>query len=156
MKKTILSMALMLIASTTLFAQTGTPVLNNVANDELNKASFKFAEETFNFGTIKQGDIINHDFAFTNTGKEPLVISSAAGSCGCTVPTWPKDPIAPGAKSVIKVTFNSAGKMGMQDKTVTLQSNARQSSMVIHLTGTVDKPAETPKAVETDKNNNPK
>jgi len=156
MKKTVFLLALILVASTTLFAQTDKPVLTNVANEEANKASFKFAEETFNFGTIKQGDVINHDFEFTNTGKEPLVISSAAGSCGCTVPTWPKDPIAPGAKAVVKVTFNSAGKQGMQDKTVTLQSNAKQSPMVIHLTGTVDKPAETPKAVETDKNNNPK
>jgi len=152
MKKTALSLVLVLFTSAALFAQTDKPVLTNVVNDEANKASFKFAEETFSFGTIKQGDVFTHDFAFTNTGKEPLVISSAAGSCGCTVPTWPKDPIAPGAKAVVKVTFNSAGKMGMQDKTVTLQSNAKQSPMVIHLTGTVEKPAETtPKAVEPDK-----
>jgi hypothetical protein len=119
------------------------PTLSNVGNENPNQASFNFPKEEYNFGTIKQGDVVNYDFEFTNTGKEPLVITQASGSCGCTVPTWPKEPIAPGAKAVIKVTFNSAGKMGMQDKTVTLQSNAKQNPMVLHLKGTVDKPAET-------------
>jgi len=73
-----------------------------------------------------------------------LIISNASGSCGCTVPEWPKEPIAPGAKAVIKVTFNSAGKQGVQDKTVTLQSNAQQNPMVIHLKGNVDRPIEQP------------
>jgi len=122
------------------------PTLSNVENP--NQAAFKFKEEEFTFGTIKQGESINHDFEFTNTGKEPLVISQASGSCGCTVPTWPKDPIAPGAKGIIHVTFNSAGKMGMQDKTVTLQSNAKQSPMILHLKGTVDKPVEEAPAAD--------
>src|SRR5947207_1955198 len=130
MKRIIVSLALMLLASTAMFAQTSDkPTLTNVENP--NQASFKFNEEEYTFNKIKQGDVVNHDYEFTNTGKEPLVISSASGSCGCTVPTWPKDPIAPGAKGVIKVTFNSAGKMGMQDKTVTLQSNAKQTPMVL-------------------------
>src|SRR5436309_30371 len=107
MKNTLL-IALMFFATASLYAQSETPVLSNVGNENTNQASFKFTEEKFDFGTIKQGDVVNHDFEFINTGKEPLVISSAAGSCGCTVPTWPKEPIAPGAKSVVKVTFNSA------------------------------------------------
>src|SRR5689334_19376817 len=93
-----------------------------------------------------QGDQVKHDFEFTNTGKEPLIISNAAGSCGCTVPEWPKEPIASGAKGVIKVTFNSAGKQGVQDKTVTLSSNAKQNPLVLHLKGNVDKPIEQPAA----------
>jgi hypothetical protein len=143
MKKKILSLTLLLFSSAILFAQ-DKPTLSNVGNDNSNQAAFKFNEEEFNFGTIKQGESIKHDFEFTNTGKEPLIISNASGSCGCTVPEWPKEPIAPGAKAVIKVTFNSAGKQGVQDKTVTLQSNAQQNPMVIHLKGNVDRPIEQP------------
>src|SRR5882724_6251948 len=119
MKKFILSSALLLFSSAGLFAQEK-KTLDNIGNESPNQASFKFEEEEFNFKSINQGEVVNHNFTFTNTGKEPIVISNAVGSCGCTVPTWPKEPIAPGAKADIKVTFNSAGKMGMQDKTVTL------------------------------------
>src|SRR4051812_16313859 len=138
MKKNLLSVILLLVTTAFIYAQ-DKPTLSNVGNDNANQAAFKFNEEEFNFGTIMQGDQVKHDFEFTNTGKEPLIISNAAGSCGCTVPEWPKEPIAPGAKAMIKVTFNSAGKMGMQDKTITLTSNAKQNPMVIHLKGNVDK-----------------
>jgi hypothetical protein len=107
------------------------------AAEDANKAEMTFTEDEFNFGTIKQNDIVNHDFVFTNTGKEPLVITEAHGSCGCTVPQWPKEPIKKGEKAVIKVTFNSAGKMGMQDKTVTITSNAKTNPRVLHLKGSV-------------------
>jgi hypothetical protein len=140
-KKIVLSFALFFFASAMLFAQE-VKTLDNIGNENLNQASFKFQEEEFNFKTIKQGESVNHEFTFTNTGKEPLVIANAQGSCGCTVPTWPKEPIAAGATAVIKVTFNSAGKMGMQDKTITLSSNAKQNPMVLHLKGNVEKPAE--------------
>jgi hypothetical protein len=140
-KRIILSFVAILFSSAVLFAQE-TKKLDNIGNENPNQAGFKFQEEEFNFNTIKQGESVNHDFSFTNTGKEPLVISNAQGSCGCTVPTWPKEPIAPGATAVIKVTFNSAGKMGTQDKTVTLTSNAKQNPMVLHLKGNVEKPAE--------------
>src|SRR5690349_9026085 len=141
MNKKILSVTLLLFSSAILFAQ-DKPTLSNVGNDNPNQAAFKFNEEEFNFGTIKQGESITHNFEFINTGKEPIIISNASGSCGCTVPEWPKEPIAGGAKAVIKVTFNSAGKQGVQDKTVTLQSNAKQNPMVLHLKGNVEKPIE--------------
>jgi hypothetical protein len=149
MKKFIFSLALILFSSAGLFAQEK-KMLDNIGNDDPNQASFKFEEEEYNFKSINQGEVVNHNFTFTNTGKEPIVISNAAGSCGCTVPTWPKEPIAPGAKADIKVTFNSAGKQGMQDKTVTLTSNAKQNPMVLHLKGNVEKPIEQP-AVQQDK-----
>src|SRR4051812_42817813 len=63
------------------------------AQDNPNAADFKFEKEEYNFGTIKQGDKVEYDFNFVNSGKEPLVITDAHGSCGCTVPTWPKEPI---------------------------------------------------------------
>ena len=130
--------------STTPAAPSVTPAQAAPANP--NAGDFKFNEEEFNFGTIKQGDVATHEFTFINSGKEPLIITSAQGSCGCTVPTWPKEPIAKGEKGTIKVTFNSAGKMGMQDKTVTIQSNAKTNPKVIHMKGNVEAP---PKAPET-------
>ena len=96
MKRILLSIAFILVASAALVAQ-DKPTLSNIGNENPNQAAFKFAEEEFNFGTIMQGDQVKHDFEFTNTGKEPLIIANAAGSCGCTVPEWPKEPIAPGA-----------------------------------------------------------
>ena len=143
MKKYILPIAVFMVCAFATNAQ-DKPTLSNVGNDNPNQPSFKFNEVEYNFGTIMQGDQSKHDFEFTNTGKEPLVITNAAGSCGCTVPEWPKEPIMGGAKGVIKVTFNSAGKQGVQDKTVTLQSNAKENPMVLHLKGNVDKPIEQP------------
>src|ERR1043166_5714915 len=141
------------------FAQEEKKQLTNIANDN-NQGEFKFKEEEFNFGNIKQGESITHDFEFTNTGVEPIIISSAQGSCGCTVPTWPKEPIGKGQTAMIKVTFNSAGKMGMQDKTVTINSNAKQNPIVIHLKGTVSTPVQQPSVEGQDKKyilkNNPK
>ncbi len=104
-------------------------------------AEMTFEVEEYNFGTIKQGEVVTREFTFTNSGKEDLIITNAQGSCGCTVPQWPKEAVKKGAKNVIKVTFNSAGKMGLQDKTVTITSNAKNSPRVLHLKGTVEAPA---------------
>jgi hypothetical protein len=84
---------------------------------------FSFNEESHDFGTIKEGDKVEHVFNFTNTGNAPLIISKATGSCGCTVPEWPKEPIAVGEKGEIKVIFDSRKKPGNQNKTVTITSN---------------------------------
>lgn len=114
-----------------------------------NAADIKFEVDEHNFGSIKQGEVVNYDFKFTNTGKEPLIIANASGSCGCTVPDWPKDPIKPGASGVIKVSFNSSGKSGMQDKTVTITSNSKTPTKVIHVKGVIIDPnagAPAPKA----------
>ena len=108
--------------------------------DNKNASEMTFEVLEYNFGTIKQGESVTREFSFSNTGKEDLIISNAQGSCGCTVPIWPKEPLKKGAKNVIKVTFNSAGKMGMQDKTVTITSNAKNSPQVLHLKGTVEQP----------------
>lgn len=119
-------------------------VLNNIGNDNDNQASFKFEKEEFDFGTIEQGESTTHEFKFTNTGSEPLIISKAEGSCGCTVPIFPKEPILKNQTATIKVTFNSTGKFGIQDKTVTITSNAKQNPMIIHIKGTVLKQTEQP------------
>ena len=85
--------------------------------------AFKFSEESFDFGTITEGDVVDHVFSFVNQGEAPLIISSATASCGCTVPVWPKAPIAPGEQGEIKVQFNSRSKPGVQNKTVTVTAN---------------------------------
>jgi hypothetical protein len=121
-------------------AQAATPA----APDNPNAPEFKFDVEEYNFGTIKQGDKVTYDFKFANSGKEALVISEAHGSCGCTVPQWPKEPVAKGAKAEIHVEFNSAGKQGMQDKTVTITSNAKGGAKVLHLKGNVEAPPPAP------------
>ena len=85
--------------------------------------SITFAENSWDFGTIDEGDVVTHVFKFTNTGDEPLVLDRCKGSCGCTVPQCPKEPIAPGAEGEIEVKFNSKGKKNKQTKTVTINAN---------------------------------
>lgn len=152
MKIKSIALAILLFSSASTFAQ-DKKTLDNVGNVNVNQASFKFAEEEHNFGTITQGESVTHEFKFTNTGNEPLIISKAEGSCGCTVPTYPQQPILKGQSGIIKITFNSTGKMGIQDKTVTLTSNAVQNPYIIHIKGTVEKPIEQP-ATPTDKPKN--
>ncbi len=98
---------------------------------------FLFEETSFDFGTIKQGDIVKHTFKFRNDGENPLIISNAQASCGCTVPEYAKEPIAPGASSEITVQFNSTGKMGTQNKTVQITANTLPNTTTIVLKGIV-------------------
>lgn len=97
----------------------------------------EFEESTHNFGDITQGDKVQHVFAFANSGTEPLVLSRVMTTCGCTAPSWPKEPIAPGEKGEITISFNSAGKMGMQNKVITVVSNATNSTARISITTNV-------------------
>jgi hypothetical protein len=92
-----------------------------------------FENTEHDFGTIKQGDKVTYDFKFKNTGKSELLIKDAKGSCGCTVPEYPKDPISPGQEDIIKVSFNSAGKIGDQIKSVTLFCNIPEGVKVLHI-----------------------
>jgi hypothetical protein len=97
----------------------------------------KFTEELYNFGKIKQGDSVTHNFSFVNAGKSPLLITNAVATCGCTTPQWPKDPVNPGDSGKIKVTFKSAGKSGVQDKMITISANTTPSQNMVHLVGEV-------------------
>jgi hypothetical protein len=84
-----------------------------------------FEKKTHDFGQIVQGDKVEQVFKFTNAGTEPLIITNVQVTCGCTTPKgWPRDPIQPGGKGEITIAFNSAGKIGRQDKVVTIVSNA--------------------------------
>jgi hypothetical protein len=93
----------------------------------------------FNFGELVEGDKAEHTFRLVNTGSKNFVISRAEGSCGCTVPEYPKDPVAPGDTASIKVTFNSAGKHDEQNKTVTVHCNVASRSLMLYMKGFVKK-----------------
>ncbi len=99
--------------------------------------AFQFAEETHDFGKIIAGEKVSYSFKFKNIGNANLIISAASGSCGCTVPQWPTEPIGPGKEGVINVIFNSEGKSGVQKKTVTLTSNTIPNTKVLTITGEV-------------------
>jgi hypothetical protein len=96
-----------------------------------------FAKESHDFGQINEGDKVVFDFFFTNTGKSALIISNATATCGCTVPEYPKQPLAPGKTGIIHVVFNSTGKSGMQNKIITLTTNTFKGNEELHLVGNV-------------------
>ena len=112
------------------------PLTDAVVNDGPT-ASISFESEEFDFGSINQNDIVEHTYNFTNTGEVPLIIENASASCGCTVPDWPKEPIAPGAKSQINVKFDSKGKKGIQNKQITIRANTNPNMTKVLLKGNV-------------------
>lgn len=142
MKRLLLASLFLGITAFAVQAQDTRTTPNTVKNSST-APEFKFTSEEYNFGTIKQGEVVAHEYTFTNTGKEPIIITDARGSCGCTVPVWPKEPIKAGESGTIKVSFNSAGKLGMQDKTVTITSNAANNPVILHVKGNIVKAEET-------------
>lgn len=109
-------------AFTQVFAQEGAP-----EKEPVDGPVITFAEITHDFGDISQGDKVDHIFKFKNSGTEPLILSNVLTQCGCTATKWPREPIAPGKSGEIGVSFNSAGKSGVQNKIVTVVSNATNS-----------------------------
>lgn len=99
--------------------------------------SIKFKEEEHNFGNVPEGPSVSTDFEFKNIGKVPIIFSDVHGSCGCTVPTWPKEPILPGKTGKIQVTYSTQGRQGQINKTVTVTSNI--GTKILKISGNVDK-----------------
>lgn len=128
--------------------QPNAPGMDNLATTEQTATvptgpttTVQFNESEFDFGTVDQGESVTHLYKFKNTGNEPLIISSAKGSCGCTVPKWPNEPIAPGKEGEILVEFDTKGKSGMQNKKVTITANTNPQQSFIYIKGTVNAPA---------------
>jgi hypothetical protein len=117
----------------------GSPAIEEAVGTELVEGTpaFSFDSEFHDFGEITEGTVAEHIFRFTNTGDAPLIISNAQGSCGCTVPDWPRNPIAPGDQGEIKVSFNSSGRQGKNDKQVTLNANTIPNTRVLKITSSV-------------------
>jgi hypothetical protein len=104
-----------------------------------NAPTINFETEVVDYGSIEKGANGEREFKFFNKGKEPLIITNARGSCGCTVPSWPKEPIAPGASAVIKVKYDTQ-RVGPINKSVTVNSNASTPVKVLRIKGQVKKP----------------
>jgi len=103
----------------------------------------KFEEDAFDFGEISQGEKVEHSFKFENMGDADLIISSAVGSCGCTVPSYPKEPVKPGEKAELLVVFNSNGKKGAQHKRITIVANTNPNKTVVAIMANVLVPEDT-------------
>jgi len=150
MKKFIFTLGMVAGFSALTFAQAGhsandghnhgTAVPTETAPASL--ADIKLDKTTHDYGNIKQGDNGECEFKFINNGKEPLVITNCQGSCGCTVPQCPKEPILPGKSSVIKVKYDTQ-RVGGIYKTVTVNSNAKSGNIILTIKGNIDaKPVE--------------
>ncbi|MDH3710667.1 MAG: DUF1573 domain-containing protein [Cyclobacteriaceae bacterium] len=103
------------------------------------QAEIKFKETIHDFGQIEEGTVAEHEFFFTNTGDQPLIISAVKASCGCTTPYWTKEPVLPGKKGKIKASYNSRNRLGGFNKTITITSNARHTSKMVYIKGTAVK-----------------
>jgi hypothetical protein len=127
MKKTLSLLILVLTFSVSTFAQSG--------------PAFKFKESnnTFDFGSVKEGPDAVHVFEFTNTGDQPILIQTAESSCGCTTPDWPKAPILPGKTGKITVKYNTANRVGPINKSIYIKSNASRVPVELKITGNVVK-----------------
>lgn len=97
----------------------------------------------YDFGTIQEGAIVEHEFKFRNDGEYPLILNNISSSCGCTTPEWPKDPIGPKQTSSIKVRFDSKHKAGPQVKTVTVYANTEPAYTELRLKGIVNAAPQT-------------
>jgi len=113
--------------------------------DNPNAPEITFEATEHDFGKVLLNGLVEHEFNFTNTGKEPLIIHSCSASCGCTTPSCPKDPIKPGEKGTVKVKYNTTSSAGVFNKYVTVSSNAKNSSVRLSIKGEMVK-AETEEA----------
>lgn len=100
--------------------------------------AFKFDETEHNFGNVKEGKLVEHTFKFTNVGEAPLIIQNASASCGCTVPSYSKEPIPVGGTGEIQVKFDSKSRVGVQNKTITITANTKPAISTIKIKGTVE------------------
>ena len=113
------------------------PVSGSAPMDTSKLAKIKFTDQFYEFGTVVEGSLVKHSFHFTNTGNVALVINDARSSCGCTVPTYPKFPIAPGHSDSVSVVFNTTDKINGQRKIVTITANTFPAETKIYLTGII-------------------
>ncbi len=114
------------------------PATANMPTDTNQLARITFEQAEFDFGTVNEGQIVEHVFKFTNTGKVPLTILKARSSCGCTVPEWPEEPIPPGGTGELKAKFNTEGKVREQKKSITVTANTYPNESKVVLKGVVN------------------
>ncbi len=150
MKKSILLFGAFVFAASASFAQKNTktdpaapaavqamPAATTTTTNQNPDANMKFTTEEHNFGTIPEGPAVSTDFEFKNIGKEPIVLTGVQASCGCTTPTWTKEPVLPGKSGKVTATYNTQGRPGNFVKTITINSNV--GSKVVKISGNVEK-----------------
>ena len=148
MKKTLLLALSLTVATYTAQAQATTPAVK--AAGPVAGPAITFEEVKYDFGSVVQGGTVDHTFKFKNTGTAPLVINNIGVSCGCTTPEWTKAPVLPGKTGTIAAHFNSTGKMGMQNKVLTIESNAAAGSTTVSLVGEVKEASATATAAASE------
>lgn len=136
MKKLIITAFVAISGVLVAQAQTAPAATATPATENKNQAEIVFDKETHDFGIIPQNVPASYTFTFKNTGKEPLIVTNAAASCGCTTPEWTKEPIMPGKKGFVKATYNAA-TVGVFNKAVTVMSNAKKSQITLYIKGDV-------------------
>jgi hypothetical protein len=112
-----------------------------LAVGQTNGAYIKFNKTVHDFGELTQGDKAEVEFVFTNTGDAPLLLSNVRSTCGCTVPTWPREPVMPNTTASIKVKYDS-NRIGGINKQVTVESNATNGAVYLKVTGNISKKPE--------------
>ena len=140
MKKAILTFGMMLLAVMAFEVNAQATAVPAAKAIQVGGAEISFEKEVHDYGFMEQNGNGQCEFVFTNTGTEPLLITNARGSCGCTVPDWPREPIAPGASSAIKVKYDTK-RLGLINKSVTITSNAETSTKIIRIKGEIKAPA---------------
>jgi hypothetical protein len=134
MKSIVLFISMILVSAVTLMAQATEPVK---VEENPNAPEITFDKLVHDYGTVAYGGDGVCTFKFSNSGKEPLILQQPQSSCGCTVPTWPKEPVLPGESNEIQVTYNTR-RVGPINKTVTIRSNAKTNTVVLRITGKVE------------------
>ena len=139
MKRMFISLLCVTICGVAAHAQTnnspGSAIIASAPDPDAGK--FEFKEDSHNFGEVPEGPLAECDFIFKNTGKKPILITEAHGTCGCTVPEWPHQPIKPGDAGLIHIKYTTMGRKGEIMKDVIITSNAQQSPMILHIRGWV-------------------
>jgi len=126
----------LLFSTTTVLSQTTGPAVKAEATKKMTGGKFTWVKTEHDFGNIAKDKPVTAEYKFKNTGNKPIIISEVKKSCGCTVPTWPEQPIMPGEEAVIKATYN-AKNPGAFNKTITVVSNAEENYIYLRLKGKV-------------------
>ena len=151
MKKLLSALAMLLLVAAVGYSQDDVAATAQAA-DSQDGPVMAFETETVDYGVIEQGSDPYRVFKFTNTGNAPLIITNAKGSCGCTVPTYPKEPIGPGETSEIKVRYDT-NRLGKFTKRVTLTTNAGEEKQMLTIQGKVVQKAEEPAGLPENEGN---
>lgn len=110
---------------------------DTTTNEAAQGGKIEFEESVYDFGEVKEGEVVEHVYTYTNTGAAPVILSQVSASCGCTTPSYTQTPVLPGKTGEIKVSFDSNGQVGKQQKIVTIASNAENGVTTVQLKGEV-------------------